>query len=393
MSTKSTIWMGDIEPKMTEKEIMNYFLQFNIRPQNVKLIKDKRNNENKNYCFINFKTINEANKALFKLNGKRIPGSENSFRLNWAHCRSSFNKCAYIGNLNSKVDDIKLFGLFKKKYPSVQHASVITENGISKGYGFVLFNEQEEYERSLKEMNGILFYGNILKVREQKKKINRNNESIIDNDENDEDNSSSINDSEQNNEELYININRDNIQNNQIMNNNIVNINSIIDKIQNNNINKLNINNIKNISSTTLNNIENINGCNIKNNTNKIAFNYNKNNQKIRHSNLNNESGNIPTKSSISNNLNISLKSMKSEKISNNSTAKKYSNEVENLKYIDELTLFYKIHEGLNKIYKYYQENPFFGNKKINRKYINILIFIIVSQMFLYYLSAVPLDN
>ena len=114
MSTNSIIWMGDIEPKMTEREIMNCFLKFKIKPQSIKLIKDKKTNENKNYCFIYFKTIKEANSVLFKLNGKKIPGHSFKFRLNWANCRSSFNKTAYVGNLNPKVDDLKLYNLFKK---------------------------------------------------------------------------------------------------------------------------------------------------------------------------------------------------------------------------------------------------------------------------------------
>ena len=82
MSTNSVILMGDIEPKITQQDIMNCFLKFNIRPQNVKLIKDRKTNINNNFCFIYFKTVKEANSVLFKLNGKKIPGSQNIFRLN-----------------------------------------------------------------------------------------------------------------------------------------------------------------------------------------------------------------------------------------------------------------------------------------------------------------------
>ena len=51
MSTNTIIWMGDIQPKMTEQDIIKCFLNFNIRPQSVKLMKDKETNENKNFCF------------------------------------------------------------------------------------------------------------------------------------------------------------------------------------------------------------------------------------------------------------------------------------------------------------------------------------------------------
>jgi RNA recognition motif-containing protein len=263
--------MGDIKPKMTEQEIMNIFHEFNIKPQSIKLIKDKITNENKNFCFLSFKTIKEANAALFKLNGKKLPGYPGVFRLNWANCHSDFNYSAYVGNLNPKVDDIKLYNLFKKRYPTVQHASVVTKNGISKGYGFVLFNGKEEYEKSLKEMNGIHFYGKIIKVKEQRQKLNKDtkNNNTISDDEDNNDSSSSLNDSETNSKGNFIkniysniiNINNINnysnnsdplkiinnempFNNNIIINNNNKNINTY-DLLSNNEINEIGINNIK----------------------------------------------------------------------------------------------------------------------------------------------------
>ena len=396
MSTNSTIWMGDIEPKMTEQDIMNCFLKFNIHPQNVKLIKDKKTNENKNYCFIYFKTIKEANSVLFKLNKKKIPGSSLVFRLNWANNRSIFNKSAYVGNLNPKVDDLKLYNLFKKKYPSVHHASVITENGVSKGYGFVLFNGKEEYEMSLKEMNGISFYGNIIKVKEQKKKNEKSHKDDNNNIDNEDDSiSSSISDSEKdkdtqmqlgknncygNNINSINNINNDtdsilqsvplrNINNNQIYNNLI----SIDNNIANSKINNIGINNIKNIP------LSNINNFNINNN---LLFNYNiVAPEKFLYSpinkNINNDTGNIVSKkSNFSNNSIVSLNSFSSEQMSNYSTAEKLSTQIkpkkdilEILNPIDDNTLIKKIQESIKKIYNYYQANPFHGDRKINCKF------------------------
>lgn len=402
MSTNSTIWMGDIEPKMTEQDIMNCFLKFNIHPQNVKLIKDKKTNENKNYCFIYFKTIKEANSVLFKLNKKKIPGSSLVFRLNWANNRSIFNKSAYVGNLNPKVDDLKLYNLFKKKYPSVHHASVITENGVSKGYGFVLFNGKEEYEMSLKEMNGISFYGNIIKVKEQKKKNEKSQKDDNNNIDNEDDSiSSSISDSEKdkdtqmqlgknncygNNINSINNINNDtdsilqsvplrNINNNQIYNNLI----SIDNNIANSKINNIGINNIKNIP------LSNINNFNINNN---LLFNYNiVAPEKFLYSpinkNINNDTGNIVSKkSNFSNNSIVSLNSFSSEQMSNYSTAEKLSTQIkpkkdilEILNPIDDNTLIKKIQESIKKIYNYYQANPFHGDRKINCKfYIHFII-------------------
>ena len=393
MSINSIIWMGDIEPKMTGQDIINCFLRFNIRPQSVKLIKDKKTNDNKNYCFICFKTVKEANSVLFKLNGKNIPGTKSVFRLNWANCRSSFNKSAYVGNLNPKVDDIKLFNLFKKRYPTVLHASVITENGVSKGYGFVLFNGKEEYEKSLKEMDGINFYGNIIKVKEQKKKNNKkSNVSTIDN-EDDSSSSSNMNNSENNYQSKFENINNfiniNNIINNNSINSsiynstpltnmhynnknikyNMANIDNKINNMINNQINIFKINNKKNIPFTNVNNINNSNK--------KKYFNYNITKDSIFFSNINNDfEEKLSKKTKFSNNSNVSQNSFNSEQMSNYSTAEKFNiqkkpkiDDLENFKNIDESTLIESIHRSVKKMFNFYQENPFHGDKKIICKF------------------------
>jgi hypothetical protein len=46
----------------------------------------------------------------------------------------------------------------------------MTENGESKGYGFIQFINKYDYERCLKEMNGYLIKGKPIIVRERKKK-------------------------------------------------------------------------------------------------------------------------------------------------------------------------------------------------------------------------------
>ena len=393
MSINSIIWMGDVHPTMKEKDIMNYFNKFNIKPQSIKLIKDRNTNQNKNYCFIYFKTIKEANTVLFNLNGKKIPGTPYNFRLNWANWRSSINKSAYVGNLNPKVDDIKLYNLFKKKYPTVQHASVVTENGISKGYGFVLFNGKVEYEKSLKEMNGINFCGNIIKVREQKKKIidkNKSNEDSIDNED-----YSSIYDSEvnydgkfNNNLNLNENINiNNNINNNyNIFKNSVFNLSSLINRNNNQIVNNNIISN--NVNASINDKINNqINSLGIKTpftsinkNNNNITSSYNIANDKILFSSINNSINNndIVKLSGISNKSIVSLNSSNSEQMSNYSTAEKFNNKKEHkkekdvleiLEPIDNCALYNKINDSIKKIYNHYKENPFYGDKKINCKF------------------------
>ena len=182
MSTNNILWMGDIFPYMTESFILNSFNQYEIKPTRVKLIKDKKTNQIKNYCFISFPNMQTANDALMKLKGKPILGTNNQFNLNWANHNKNTNKTIYVGNLNPDIKEIELYNFFKQKYESVHHANIICDNGISKGYGFVLFTNENEYNRCLNEMNGTIFHGYPIKVKEQRKKeeseINSNNNSF-----------------------------------------------------------------------------------------------------------------------------------------------------------------------------------------------------------------------
>ena len=65
------------------------------------------------------------------------------------------------------VTDIELYFFFKSKYPSVYFASIMRDNGISRGYGFVHLGNDEEYNRCLKEMDGVIFLNKTLKVKEK----------------------------------------------------------------------------------------------------------------------------------------------------------------------------------------------------------------------------------
>ena len=170
MSIEFSLWMGDIKPWMTETYIQNSFNHFGFKPNSIKLIIDKKTNFPLNYCFINFDSFYQANEALNKLKGIKLPNSNFKFKLNWANKNFENCKSVYVGNIPLNVNDFELYNFFKKKYQSVLHATIIRENIGKKNYGFVYINNEEEYQKCLKEMNGIRFYNSNINVKERKKK-------------------------------------------------------------------------------------------------------------------------------------------------------------------------------------------------------------------------------
>ena len=235
---ESTLWMGDIEPWMTREIILESFFEYGLKPSSIKMIKDHQFNSIKNYCFVNFDSITEANKAIISLNGKNIPKTNINFKLNWANKHCEMNRNLYVGNLPNDIDDLQLFNIFKEKYQSIHHVSIMTDNGQSKGYGFIQFTDKYDYDKCLKEMNGYVIKGKAIIIRERKKKKN------------DEKNNNNMN-----NVYRFNKINRpinntssnNNISSKQFINNNIYNItknqniseinNSIFDRNNNNGMN------------------------------------------------------------------------------------------------------------------------------------------------------------
>ncbi|XP_063700787.1 tRNA selenocysteine 1-associated protein 1 [Culicoides brevitarsis] len=166
MSVQCQLWMGSLEPYMTENFILNAFRKMGEDPISVKLMRNKYSGEAAGYCFVSFKADEAAMDAMHKLNGKPIPGTNPvvRFRLNNASnsVRAGGDRefSVWVGDLTSDVDDYNLYRVFSAKYTSIKTAKVILDNsGFSKGYGFVKFGIEDEQQDALYKMNGYIGLG------------------------------------------------------------------------------------------------------------------------------------------------------------------------------------------------------------------------------------------
>ena len=73
----------------------------------------------------------------------------------------------YVGNLDYKVDEKDLEGLFED-YGTVDSSKVITDKftGRSKGFGFVTMEKREEAKKAMEELNGVTFENRVITVNE-----------------------------------------------------------------------------------------------------------------------------------------------------------------------------------------------------------------------------------
>ncbi len=82
----------------------------------------------------------------------------------------------YVGNLDFKVDEEDLKGIFEE-YGNVSETKIITDKftGRSKGFGFVTMGNITEGEKAIDELNGSTLENRQIVVNEAREKKESNN--------------------------------------------------------------------------------------------------------------------------------------------------------------------------------------------------------------------------
>ena len=75
----------------------------------------------------------------------------------------------YVGNLDFKVNENDLENLFQE-YGETSSVKIITDkySGRSKGFGFVIMDDQDEAKRAIEELNGVTLKDREITVNEAK---------------------------------------------------------------------------------------------------------------------------------------------------------------------------------------------------------------------------------
>ncbi|PPJ51633.1 hypothetical protein CBER1_08831 [Cercospora berteroae] len=161
---KTTLWMGELEPWIDENFVRSVWFGMGYQV-NVKMIRDKFSGSNAGYCFVDFENSDAATRAL-QLNGQVIPNSNRQFKLNWASGGGLADRSRddrgpeysiFVGDLGPEVNEYVLMSLFQNKYPSCKSAKIMSDpiSGMSRGYGFVRFADEQDQQKALHEMQGV----------------------------------------------------------------------------------------------------------------------------------------------------------------------------------------------------------------------------------------------
>ncbi|EEF48891.1 nuclear acid binding protein, putative [Ricinus communis] len=158
-----TLWIGDLQYWVDENYLSSCFAHTG-EVLSIKIIRNKITGQPEGYGFVEFVSHVAAERILQTYNGTQMPGTEQTFRLNWASFGIGERRpdagpehSIFVGDLSPDVTDYLLQETFRANYPSVRGAKVVTDpnTGRSKGYGFVKFGDENERNRAMTEMNGV----------------------------------------------------------------------------------------------------------------------------------------------------------------------------------------------------------------------------------------------
>ncbi|KAI3883107.1 hypothetical protein MKX03_012507 [Papaver bracteatum] len=170
----ASLYVGDLHVEVTEDEL---YAAFNVIDSlvSVRVCKDSVSSVSLGYGYVNYISTQSANLAIEKLNHTPLRGQ--MIRVMWSRRDSDARKSGianlFVKNLSVSIDNAKLHEMFSK-YGNILSCKVaMTEEGKSKGYGFVQYETEESATEAINSVNGSTVEGKQIYVGPFVKKSER----------------------------------------------------------------------------------------------------------------------------------------------------------------------------------------------------------------------------
>lgn len=165
--SKTNLIVNYLPQTMTQEEVRSLFASIG-EVESCKLIRDKVTGQSLGYSFVNYHRVEDAEKAINTLNGLRLQNK--TIKVSYARPSSESIKGAnlYVSGLPKNMSQIDLESLFApfgriitsrilcdSFQPFVDPTSGVTDpSSMSKGVGFIRFDQRLEAERAISALNG-----------------------------------------------------------------------------------------------------------------------------------------------------------------------------------------------------------------------------------------------
>ncbi|KAL9332029.1 hypothetical protein ACSQ67_001639 [Phaseolus vulgaris] len=154
-ASPASLYVGDLHPDVSDIHLVDAFSEFKSLTS-VRVCKDSSTGKSLCYGYVNFVSHQDAILAIETKNHTLLNGK--MMRVMWSR-RDPDARKSTIGNLFVKyipesIDNAGLQDIFKK-YGNILSSKVVTsDDGKSKGYGFVQFESEESSHVAIEKLNG-----------------------------------------------------------------------------------------------------------------------------------------------------------------------------------------------------------------------------------------------
>ncbi|KAI8083384.1 uncharacterized protein B0P05DRAFT_537090 [Gilbertella persicaria] len=153
---EATIYIGNLDERCTDTLVWELMLQAGP-VVNVHLPKDRVTQQHQSYGFVEFLTEEDADYAIKIMNQVRLYGKP--IRVNKATSDKKnldVGATLFIGNLDTEVDEKMLYDTFSAFGLIVNTPKISRDpdTGISKGFGFVSYDNFESSDAAIESMEG-----------------------------------------------------------------------------------------------------------------------------------------------------------------------------------------------------------------------------------------------
>jgi len=155
-TSQTNLIVNYLPQNMTQDEIKELFSS--IGPvESCKLIKDKLTGQSLGYAFVNYLSQDDAANAINKLNGMHLQNKTIKVSLARPSSESIKGANLYVCGLHKDFCQTELENMFRA-FGTIISSKILTDpkTGVSKGVGFVRFDQRHEAETAIVKLNGTM---------------------------------------------------------------------------------------------------------------------------------------------------------------------------------------------------------------------------------------------
>ncbi|RVW94817.1 Polyadenylate-binding protein 5 [Vitis vinifera] len=152
----ASLYVGDLDTAIGEGQLYDLFQQ--VAPVlSIRVCRDQARRASLGYAYVNFASPQDATNALEHLNFTPLNGKP--IRIMFSHRDPSIRKSGFanvfIKNLDPSIDNKALLDTFAAFGTVLSCKIALDNNGQSKGYGFVQFEQEEAAQNAIKTYGSI----------------------------------------------------------------------------------------------------------------------------------------------------------------------------------------------------------------------------------------------